>query len=799
MRVTLPRGVNASRPQLTAGRRNVTRVLRRAGPRRFIGLVRRLHDGRNRLTALIQGGGAARLVVTNHPIGGPVFAGPQIQPWTCQSGARDSQCDQPRSFKYFYLPKGASTQSGGIPGTTSNSSGGPFQPYDPNNPPSADSIATTTTTEGVTVPFIVRLETGYLDRDQYAIAALFDPGKPWKATAPQRQYNHRLVITHGFSCDTAYETGEAPSVLVPKVLGGGFIVMSHALDHAGHNCNLLTQAESLVMTKEYAIDHYGTVRWTIGSGCSGGSLAQQQVANAYPGVYQGIIPQCSFPDAWSSAMQYEEYYFGLKFLQNPARWGPGVIYDPVAISAFLDHPNISNPITFTTVIPNSGDPSRSCPGVPDAKVYDAQTNPDGVRCTLQDYMVNAFGRDKRGWARRGFDNVGIQYGLKGLADGQDLGRAVRRLQLDIGGADLDLNLTQERTAADPIALRRLYRTGAIDSANNLDKVAIIDLRGPDPGAFHDVYRTYALRARLMRNFGTAANQVLWRGQVPLVGDPSFADEAVFAMDRWLARVHADRRRIPLARKIIGDKPGSVSPAARTATATTSRPRSAMRRSSPTEHRARAPAGPLAEDVMKCQLKPMVRERLPGDLHRPAVEPAAAGLPRRRMRLQQAGGRPGGHGFLAHLPGQPGPGDLRREAAGPGAGLAPRCWPPPTPRLRCQYGPGWRVSAYSWEAQRRNWRWRMAGHAIGTREEWQAARDELAKLEGEQAQLNEGDQEEAARAALGSGREGVRVRHRGRQEDPRRALRRPLSAARLQRHVRPGLREGRLSRLHQPRR
>ncbi len=280
----------------------------------------------------------------------------------------------------------------------------------------------------MTVPFIVRLETGYIDRDQYAIATLFDPGKPWTPTAPQPQFNHRLVITHGFSCDTEYTPATRRACCMPKVLGGGFIVMSHALDHAGHNCNLLTQAESLVMTKEYAIDHYGTVRWTIGSGCSGGSLAQHQVANAYPGVYQGITPQCSFPDAWSSAMQYEEYYFGLQYLEDPTRWDPGVVYDPVAISAFFDHPNIANPITFTTVIPNSGDPSRSCPGVPDDQVYDAQTNPKGVRCTLQDYMVNAFGRDENGWARRGFDNVGIQYGAQGPAPGPDLAGAVRRLQ-----------------------------------------------------------------------------------------------------------------------------------------------------------------------------------------------------------------------------------------------------------------------------------------------------------------------------------------------------------------------------------
>jgi hypothetical protein len=607
VRVKLPKGAKPSQLRLTAGGDNVTAALTRTGRRRLEGLVEGLRDGRTRLVARVRHGGAARLIVTNHPIGGPIFAGPQIQPWACQETAQDAQCNQPPTFRYLYLPKGAPMQGGALPGTNSNDSGGPFQPYDPENPPSADSIASTTTTEGVTVPFIVRLETGHIDRDQYAIATLFDPAKPWTATAPQPQYNHRLVITHGFSCDTEYQTGDAPSVLVPKVLGGGFIVMANALDHAGHNCNLLTQAESLVMTKEHTIDHYGTVRWTIGSGCSGGSLAQQQVANAYPGVYQGITPQCSFPDAWSSAIQYEEYYFGLQYIEDPLRWDPGVIYDPLAISAFFDHPNIANPITFTSVIPNSGDPSRSCPGVPDDQVYDPQTNPGGVRCTLQDYMVNAFGRDENGWARRGFDNVGVQYGLKGLRQGLISPAQFVDFNTHIGGADLDLNLTAERTAADPIGLRRLYRTGAINSANNLDRVAIIDLRGPDPGAFHDVFRTYAMRARLQRNFGTAANQVLWRGQAPLIGDPSFADDSVFAIDRWLARVDADRRRVPLARKIIQDKPDSLAARCTDGTGTELPEESCDLTVAAYGTPRQGADGPETEDVMKCKLKPLRRD------------------------------------------------------------------------------------------------------------------------------------------------------------------------------------------------
>lgn len=612
VRVTLPRKVKPSRLKLTAGKRNVTKSLTPTGARTLEGVVTGLPNGRVALTARIRRrGSAARLNVTNHPLGGPIFAGPQIQPWTCGNGSTDPQCNQAPSFQFLYLPKNAPESGAALPGTTSNGGGpGPFQPYDPQNPPSQDQIATTTTTDGETVPFIVRLETGYIDRDQYAIAVLYDPAKPWSATAPQKQFNHRMVITHGFSCDTEYKTGDAPSVLDPKVLGGGFVVMSNALDHAGHNCNLLTQAESLVMTKEYAIDHYGTLRWTIGSGCSGGSLAQHQVANAYPGVYQGITPQCSFPDAWSSAMQYEEYYFGLKYLETPTRWDPGVVYDPVATTTFFDHPNPANPVSFTTSIPNSGEPTRSCPGVPDDKVYNEQTNPKGVRCTLQDYMVNAFGRDDRGFARRGFDNVGVQYGLKGLRDGRISPAQFVDFNTHIGGGDIDLNITQERTAADPVALDRLYRTGAINSANNLNQVAIIDLRGPDPGAFHDVYRTYAMRARLMRNFGTAANQILWRGQAPLIGDPSFADDAVFAMDKWLARVDADHRKVALSRKIVEDKPDAV---ARRCT-------DGQGKDAPSEVCDQTVAsygtprqgadGPLTEDVMKCQLKPLRRDDYP---------------------------------------------------------------------------------------------------------------------------------------------------------------------------------------------
>jgi hypothetical protein len=537
---------------VTAGGANQTSAFGVGPDGRVVGLVKGLALGRNTVVARTARG-AAKLTLTNHPIGGPVFSGPQIQPWKCQDGARDKQCNAEPVVTYQYMPAtgGTSISAAG------NQIAGSFQDYDPNNPPPDSQIATTTTDSGETVPFIVRTETGYLDRDEYAIATLWQPGKPWTPVNPQPQFNRRLVLMHGASCDTTYGTGSAPDVMDSTLLGHGFVLASHALDNAGHNCNIITQAESLIMTKELVIKELGPIRWTIGSGCSGGSLVQQQVANAYPGVYQAITPQCSFTDAWSSAMQYEDYVMLLAYFKDPSRWDLGSVWGPAQISSVLDHPNAGNPVTFTTVIPNSGDPSRSCPGVPADQVYDPKTNPGGVKCTLQDYMVNVFGKRPDGFANRAFGNTGVQYGLDGLRSGALSAGEFVDLNSHIGGIDINGDIAPQRSAPDPAGLDRAYTSGAVDSANNLDKVAIIDLRGPDPGAFHDVYRTYAMRARLLRNFGTAANQVLWRGQVPLLGDVNYADQAVLAADKWVARFKADTRRVPLAQKIREDKPGDV--------------------------------------------------------------------------------------------------------------------------------------------------------------------------------------------------------------------------------------------------
>jgi hypothetical protein len=610
--INLPRG-DTRQVKVTLGGKDVTGDFAVRQDGHFEGLVTGLAVGRNVLQARLRSGWATRITLVNHPIGGPVFSGPQLAPWICEPGALDTKCDQAASFRYVYMSTNPAKQG--------------FQPYDPSHP--ASDVTQTKTDQGVTVPFIVRIETGYMDRDQYQIAVLYQPGKPWSAVAPQRQFDHKLLILHGFSCGVDHETGTAPGTTGDDAgdyaLGKGFMTMSTALDNSGHNCNLPLQAESLVMAKEHIIKSYGTVRYTIGTGCSGGSLAQQWIANAYPGVYQGILPTCSFPDAWSTATQFLDYHLLLAYFKNAPKWGLGVVWTPIQMGDVLGGPDgvqnagVSDAAQFHVAVPT--DP---CSGTTNADRYNPNTNPGGVRCTIQDAAINVFGPEPNalwsaneqkighGFVRPPIDNVGVQYGLGALKKGQITPADFVDLNAKIGGLDIDTNPIAARSNGASPSLATAYRSGMINEANNLDQTAIIDCRGPNPGLFHDAYRAFAVRARLDREHGTHANQLIWEGPVPLIADNKCELNSFIAMDRWLTAVERDRSGTPLPRKLIRDKPSGLTDecfdGAGTKLSSSLCPAGVVN----VEGTPRTVAGDaITTDANKCQLKPVRRADYPG--------------------------------------------------------------------------------------------------------------------------------------------------------------------------------------------
>jgi Tannase-like family of unknown function (DUF6351) len=568
--VHLPDGVPISSLTVRAGGRDVTDAFDRRPTGRIEGIVTGLPLGQTVLRATAADDLADRIVVTNHRNGGPVFSGPHVQPWVCQPSAVDELCNQPPTYEYFYQPTNPVD-----PG---------LKPYDRADPP-AD-VATTTSSDGVTVPFVVRLETGYQDRDQYQIATLYQPDRRWRPWASQPQWNHKLLITHGGGCDVDYGAATAPSVLadnistglaglddlagmnsVRRALGQGYAVLSTALNNNGHNCNLVTQAESLVMAKEHIVETYGPIRYTIGSGCSGGSITQQQVANAYPGIYQGLLVTCSFPDSWTAAAQVADYHLLRAYFEDPASLAKG--WTPLQWGAVEGHLLPLNAIVSDLGYFAAFDPTHACGGVTDAERYHPTANPGGVRCSVPDYMVNVLGPRPRsvwtpmeraaghGFAGIALGNVGVQYGLDSLRRGIITPAQFVDLNASIGGLDIDIQPTDERVAADRRALRNAYRSGAINEANNLDEVAIIDLRGPDPFLAHDAYRAWAMRARLEREHGHHDNHVIWFGAAPIIAGTGYMLRALDAMDRWLGAVESDESDRPLATKIASDRPGGL--------------------------------------------------------------------------------------------------------------------------------------------------------------------------------------------------------------------------------------------------
>jgi hypothetical protein len=619
VQVVLPARAATWTPTITLNQTDETAAFAKRVGNTLTGLVTRLVVGANVLTATLQDGTGATLTITDHPNGGPVFAGPQVQPWTCESGAKDAQCDKPATYAYLY--KSTDPRHPGL------------LPYDPAHP--APDVATT---RGV--PFIVRVETGYQDRDQYQIAVLYQPGKRWTALDPQPQFDHKLLITHGASCDVSYETGSAPSVTsynpvsyvglgtdIPSpftdsavyALSQGFAVMSTALDNNGHNCDVVTQAESLMMAKEHLIDTYGTLRYTIGTGCSGGSLAQQWIANAYPGIYQGILPTCSFPDTWSTATQVLDYHLLRAYFEHSSKWGPGILWSPTQWASvegnLLPLDAIVSDIGFFSAIV----PTHSCPGVSAAQQYDARTHPTGVRCDVADLAINVFGPESptvwsstekkldRGFAGIAVDNTGVQYGLQALQGLEISPAQFVDLNARVGGLDIDINPTSTRINADEPALANAYRSGMINEANNLNQTAIIDCRGPDPGAAHDAYRAFTVRARLDRDFGTHANQVIWEGPVPIIGDADCALNSLIAMDHWLAAMGADHSHRTEAQKIVADKPASITDKCQDGLGASLLNQLCPPGVVPIYGTPRTVAGDaITTDANKCQLKPLNR-------------------------------------------------------------------------------------------------------------------------------------------------------------------------------------------------
>ena len=367
----------------------------------FRGLVTGMKNGDNVLVAKLDKA-SATLHVKNYPITGPILSGPHLTPYECrtiESGLGeplDADCSAKTTYTYFYR---ASDKT--------------FKPLPAGAAP-AD-LVTTTTINGNTVPYVVRVESGTINRAIYRIAMLDDPNEKSAAWAPGGGWNGRLAVTFGGGAGANYNQGtnQITSVLNDLYLSRGFAFMNATELVNGLHGNAVLQGETLMMLKEHFIETYGVPKWTVGTGGSGGAIQQLVITQIYPGLLDGLQPSLSFPDStlhtadcgllqnyWKSAdasawtAEKKEAVQGFA-LQTCASWERSFV-----------------PVGKATNKPGCGLKNEKL-------IYDPVTNPKGARCAIQEMRAAVYGRDpKTGFARKTVDNVGIQYGLGALNAGK---------------------------------------------------------------------------------------------------------------------------------------------------------------------------------------------------------------------------------------------------------------------------------------------------------------------------------------------------------------------------------------------
>ena len=562
VRVTPPAPHQPHRVRLESNGDDVTEALRRVllpgvGPV-LEGTVSNLSEGTNSLVASIEAaeeettreGGSApepvELIVTAHPLSGPVFSGPHQEPFVCRTedfdlawggtlgAALDEDCSVTTRVGYVY-----------------RSTDEEFKAL-PDRDRLPTDVATTTTSTGAEVPYTVRVETGTANRSVYETALLHDPRDPepdpW--TSPEG-WNRRLVYKFGGGCPGGWYTqgDHTAGVVDHGMLSQGYAVASASLNVFGNNCNDLLAAETMAATKERFTLAYGSPDHTLGHGSSGGSYQAHQIADNQPGLLDGILVSQSYPD--------------VGFATTPAAT------DALLLLSYSEsHPDALTPeqvgevsgfggpegVTAMAGAASRIDPRGVCPdALPESERYHPQDNPDGARCDVYSHTVNVYGTDPdTGLPRRPLDNVGVQYGLSALMAGDIDVDAFLHLNEHIGGLDADGQVVPERTEGDPVAIAAAYDSGRLlHGGGGLADIPVVDHRpyqDDSPGGdIHMRYHSFSTRERLIQANGTDANHVMlvepYRSGVFDSSSP-VAGRALVELDSWVSAAADDARVRP---------------------------------------------------------------------------------------------------------------------------------------------------------------------------------------------------------------------------------------------------------------
>lgn len=546
---------------------------------------------------------------------GPIFTGPKQYPFLCrteEAGLGEplidnydgigipvgdgycKDCSIPTRVDYFY-----------------KAMDGKFKRLDDFTARPVD-LVQTTTADGLTVDYIVRVERGTINRFIYGIAMLAPldvdfvncaPVKQGKAWGRQKKantcmtgwdtsaWNGKLIYQFQGGVGIGHQQGSGWATnmineekdladggpIYDEALAAGYAVAFSTGTTTDTHYNLNLSAETVMMVKEQFMERYGMPIHTVGVGGSGGSIQQYHIGQNYPGLLDGGVPQYSYSDMVTQSIyvgdcsllefyfdvvapaQGDEYFGGTAINLTDPTLPPirylGSILNRTLIEGLSSSDTIGHPIYKNFGIPGSTECVNGWLGLLPLCINPLWTSTEGLDelppDVLQPYLEtkwthwndleNIYGKDPAtGISPNTWDNVGVQYGLQALKDGNITLEQFLNINTLIGGWKDPKDMVQEgfpfygdllpdysnfdpwsirnatfnfglapRTEGDIGAMNAAYRSGHV-FIGKLD-IPVIDARHYlDPVLnMHHAQQSFATRKRLLDGQGHADNQLIW--------------------------------------------------------------------------------------------------------------------------------------------------------------------------------------------------------------------------------------------------------------------------------------------------
>ncbi len=497
------------------------------------------------------------------------------------------------------------------------------------------------------IPYLIRYQRGTLPQNRflYSIAMLVPFSEYLAATSADgpwddSHWNGRLVFSFGGGVGIGHSQGDLSrgDSLLHEALRLGHAVVYSSGTRTSTHYNLMLGGRTAVELKARFVTDHGDPLYTVGIGGSGGGIQQYVYGQNHPGLLDAALPLYSYPDMTTQTInvgdcELLEYYMDVTDGANP-RWADWdnrkILQGQNTIEGFTSEwqartgdtgsseciegwrgatPLAMNP-TFglavgmdEAIMPYLGElltkVGAGQPVYPDdfpdlGRMLRTHEDPtQWVEWTHWADVEEVYGTDPAtGFARVPWDNVGVQYGLRAVANGtitpeefldlnarigswkdpqdaqpESCGMVSAMVGDDLGvfakliglctGDELDqyssrqMNLAPDsdtpapRRSADVAAITAAFASGLEFDGSMTRDIPIIDARHylEDQLDMHNAHQSFVIRERIRRAQGNADNQLIWmldaRPAENEAATDALFDEGFRVMDRWVLNIAAN--------------------------------------------------------------------------------------------------------------------------------------------------------------------------------------------------------------------------------------------------------------------